>query len=181
MSDADQITKLVDAVERDFGQTIGVLIANAGRGIRASLLDLTLEEFDKTHAVNIRAPFLIAKLAVPKMVAEKFGRIVFVGSVAGFTGGVVGPHYASSKSALHGLSHSIASNFAAHGITSNVVAPALIEDTTMLPGDPGDLAKRIPVGRLGKPDEVAGIVSMMVTTGYLTNQTVLVDGGLYPT
>ena len=83
---------------------------------------------------------------------------------------------ASSKSGLHGLSHWIAANHAKDGITCNVVAPALIADTIMLPGDPGQLASRIPVGRLGRPDEVAKAVVLMVTTGYLTNQTLLLDG-----
>src|SRR5438067_12371179 len=86
------------------------------------------------------------------MRARKFGRILFTSSVAAFTGGIVGPHYAASKAALHGLAHFLAAR-AAHflaaraapdGVTVNVIAPALIEETGMLPGDPADLSGRVP-------------------------------------
>lgn len=109
-----------------------------------------------------------------------YGRVLFTSSVAAFTGGIVGPHYASTKAALHGLTHFLASREAGNGITVNALAPALIEDTLMLPGDPGDLAQRIPVGRLGKPDEVADLAVAVLSNAYLTNQVVGVDGGMYP-
>ncbi|KAI9026779.1 hypothetical protein DFJ74DRAFT_518781 [Hyaloraphidium curvatum] len=181
MSDPSSLPPLLHTIEFEFDKTIDVLIANAGRAVRAaSLEELTVEEFEKTHATNLKAPFVLAKLTVPGMKKKKWGRIVFVGSIAGFTGGVVGPHYASSKSGLNGLCHWIAANHAKDGITSNIVAPALIEGTIMMP-DAGQMASRIPVGRAGKPEEVARVVETMVLTGYLTNQTILVDGGLYPT
>jgi 3-oxoacyl-[acyl-carrier protein] reductase len=204
MSDTPSLLSLIPRIESDFNNTIDVLIANAGRGVQVPKIeDLSIEEFEKTHATNLRAPFILAKLTIPGMKKKKWGRLILIGSVAGFTGGVVGAHYASSKSGLHGLVHWISANCARDGITANTVAPAvglkwhtglllrnspsdysnpqLIEDTFMLPGDPGALAQRIPVGRLGKPDEVAKMVELMVTTGYMTNQTVLIDGGLYPT
>lgn len=71
--------------------------------------------------------------------------------MAAFTGGIVGPHYAASKAGLNGLIHFLAARFAADGITVNGLAPALITGTSMLPGEPADLARRIPVGRLGRP------------------------------
>jgi 3-oxoacyl-[acyl-carrier protein] reductase len=78
---------------------------------------------------------------MPAMVEKAWGRIIFCSSVAGFTGGVIGPHYASSKSALHGLIHWLAGAYAQRGITVNGVAPALIRDTKMLPGSSEELAK----------------------------------------
>ena len=78
---------------------------------------------------------------MPYMEAQNLGRVIFISSVAGFTGGVVGPHYASSKSALHGLIHWLAGAYAKKGITVNGVAPALIEQTKMLPGSSEELAK----------------------------------------
>ncbi|RMZ91510.1 hypothetical protein DV736_g1245, partial [Chaetothyriales sp. CBS 134916] len=95
------------------------------------------------------------------------------------TGGVIGPHYASSKSALHGLIHWLAATYAKSGVTINGVAPALIQDTTMLPGSNEELAKKIPLGRLGKPEEVAESVVWMVKTGYVNNKVIAVDGGLF--
>ena len=95
-------------------------------------------------------------------------------------GGVVGPHYAASKAGLHGLTHSYAALLAGEGITVNAVAPALIEDTAMLPGDPGELATRVPVQRLGRPEEVADLMLAILRNGYVTNQVMSIDGGMYP-
>jgi 3-oxoacyl-[acyl-carrier protein] reductase len=109
-----------------------------------------------------------------------FGRILFTSSVAALTGGIVGPHYASSKAGLHGLTHFLAVRAAGDGVTVNTIAPALIEDTGMLPGDPGELAQRVPVGRLGTPAEVADLALAILRNGYMTNQVVGLDGGMHP-
>lgn len=108
-----------------------------------------------------------------------FGRILFISSVAGFTGGIVGPHYAASKAGLHGLTHHLASRVAEAGITVNALAPALIESTDMLPGDPGYLQRAIPIGRLGRPDEVAEMAIAMLRNAYLTSKVVSLDGGMH--
>jgi 3-oxoacyl-[acyl-carrier protein] reductase len=109
-----------------------------------------------------------------------FGRILFTSSVAGLTGGVIGPHYAASKAGLHGLTHHLATRVAADGVTVNAIAPALIADTAMLPGDPAELAERIPVRRLGTPQEVADLMLAILGNGYLTNQVISIDGGIHP-
>ena len=100
--------------------------------------------------------------------------------MAALTGGIVGPHYASSKAGLHGLTHFLASRVAASGVTVNAIAPALIEDTAMLPGDPGELTKVVPVRRLGKTAEVADLALAMLRNGYLTSKVVTLDGGIHP-
>jgi 3-oxoacyl-[acyl-carrier protein] reductase len=99
--------------------------------------------------------------------------------VAAFTGGIVGPHYAASKAGLHGLTHFLASRLAQFGITVNAIAPALIEETGMLPGGP-ELKDRIPVRRLGRPEEVADLAIAILTNGYVTNQVISIDGGMHP-
>lgn len=170
---------LVDAVELELGP-VDLLVANAGLAGRRSLEEVTLEEFDAMIAVNLRAPFLLAQRVAPGMRDRGWGRLLFMSSVAAFTGGVVGPHYAASKSGLHGLVHFLASRLAPHGVTANAIAPALIADTAMLPGDPGELAARIPAGRLGRPDEVADLALAILRNGYLTNQVIGLDGGMHP-
>jgi 3-oxoacyl-[acyl-carrier protein] reductase len=111
---------------------------------------------------------------------RRWGRVIFVSSVAAFTGGIVGPHYAASKAGLLGLMHSLASSLALHGVTVNAVAPALIAETGMLPDAEQELVPRIPVGRLGKPEDVVEAIMMLVVNSYMTNHTLLVDGGMYP-
>ena len=111
---------------------------------------------------------------------RRWGRVIFISSVAAYTGGIVGPHYAASKAGLLGLMHSLASSLAPHGVTVNAVARALIADTGMLPGTEQELVSRIPVGRLGKPEDVVEVILMFVVNSYMTNQTLLVDGGMYP-
>ena len=179
LSRAEAAGELVDAVESALGP-VDVLVANAGMSRVQGLTDVTLDDWDELIDVNLRAPFLLAQRTVPGMRERNFGRVLFVSSVAAYTGGVVGPHYAASKAGLLGLTHFIAARVAGHGVTVNAIAPALIEETQMLPGDPGELSARIPVGRLGKPDEVGDVALALLSNGYLTNQSVLVDGGMYP-
>ncbi|HEY6759273.1 MAG TPA: SDR family NAD(P)-dependent oxidoreductase [Baekduia sp.] len=170
---------LVDQVEEQLGG-VDVLVANHGHAHRATFDEVDAGAWDETMAINLRAPFLLARRVLPGMVERAFGRILFVSSVAAFTGGIVGPHYAASKAGLHGLTHHLAARVAEAGVTVNAIAPALIENTDMLPGDPGYLARAIPVGRLGRPDEVADMAVAMLRNAYLTSKVVSLDGGIYP-
>src|SRR5262249_41147518 len=108
-----------------------------------------------------------------------------ISSVAAFTGGLIGPHYAASKAGLHGLTHFLAARTAPFGITVNALAPALIADTGLLPGDPQELRQQVPVGRLGPPNEVPGpevadLALPIMRNPYLTNQVISLDGGMHP-
>jgi 3-oxoacyl-[acyl-carrier protein] reductase len=171
--------RLVEAVEQELGP-VDVLAANAGLARMASYEEIDGAAFDETLAVNLRAPYLLARRVLPGMRERGFGRILFTSSVAALTGGIVGPHYASSKAGLHGLTHHLAARVAGDGVTVNAIAPALIEETGMLPGDPGQLAARVPVGRLGKPGEVADFALAVLRNGYITNQVMSIDGGIHP-
>jgi 3-oxoacyl-[acyl-carrier protein] reductase len=169
----------VGAVIGRFGR-LDLLVCNAGIGERRDWPDVTLEDWERTMAVNLRAPFLAAQAALPGMVERGFGRILFVSSVAAFTGGLVGPHYAASKAGLHALTAFLAGRVAAAGVTVNAIAPALIKDTGMLPGPTTELAARVPVGRLGRPEEVADLAMAMLRNPYLTSKVVVLDGGALP-
>jgi 3-oxoacyl-[acyl-carrier protein] reductase len=171
--------RLVGEVEASLGP-IDILVANHGAGAVAQLDEVDAAAFDAMLAINLRAPFLLARRALPGMRERGFGRILFMSSVAGLTGGIIGPHYAASKSGLHGLTHYLAARAAADGVTVNALAPALIDDTGMLPGDPGELAAKIPVGRVGRPEEVADLALAVLRNGYITSQVVGIDGGMYP-
>jgi 3-oxoacyl-[acyl-carrier protein] reductase len=181
MSEPEAPGDLVAAVERELGP-IDILIANAGINdpLEQDPRKIDAAVWDRVMAINLRAPFLTARAVIGGMIDRGFGRIILLSSVAAYTGGIVGPHYAASKAALHGLAHSLSQFASGHGVTVNVVAPALIA-TDMMPSDPGaleELARRIPVGRLGRVDEVADLISAIVANAYLTNQSILIDGGI---
>ena len=176
---AAEVARLTEDIEHAFGP-VDILVSNAGTGQRQQLEGIEVEEFDETVAVNLRAPFLLSQRLVPPMARRGYGRVLFMSSVAAFTGGVVGPHYAASKAGLHGLTHSLAARFAASGVTVNALAPALITDTGMLPGEPDDLRRLVPVGRLGRPAEVADLALAVLRNPYLTSQVISLDGGMYP-
>jgi 3-oxoacyl-[acyl-carrier protein] reductase len=177
--------KAVLAVVEDTTDRLGpvdILVANAGVGERADLEEIAVEDWDRMLAINLRAPFLLAQAVAPGMRQRRFGRIVFMSSVAAFTGGILAPHYTASKAGLIGLTHALARPLAPHGVTVNAIAPALVE-TEMLRGNPAigkGLADQIPVGRLGTVEEVADLTVAVLRNGYITGQTISIDGGLYP-
>jgi len=179
LSRVEEVERLLEVVAERLGP-VDVLVAGAGRGARRTLEEVSVEELDRTLAINLRAPFLLAQGTLAGMRARGFGRILFISSVAAFTGGIVGPHYAASKAALHGLTHYLAARSAPDGVTVNALAPALITETGMLPGQPDELRGQIPVGRLGRPEEVADLAVAILRNPYLTSQIVSLDGGLHP-
>ncbi|MEO3867968.1 SDR family NAD(P)-dependent oxidoreductase [Nonomuraea sp. B12E4] len=177
LADPQVPTALLGATAETLGP-VDLLIANAGYAVQRDYTDVDPATWERTMAVNLRAPFLLAQRALPGMAERGFGRVLFMSSVAGFTGGVVGPHYAASKAGLHALVHFLAARVARRGVTVNALAPAFIEDTGMLPAtaDPGDL----PVGRYGRPEEVADLAMAVLGNGFVTSQVMSVDGGAYP-
>jgi 3-oxoacyl-[acyl-carrier protein] reductase len=128
--------------------------------------------------VNLRAPFLLTQAVLPAMRRRRFGRLLYVSSTAAQVGGIVGPHYAASKAGLAGLAHAYAVRLAGEGITSNVIAPALVE-TEMIASNPRARPDRVPVGRFGRPEEVGELAVAILSNGYVTGQTVQVNGGVY--
>ncbi len=178
VTDADAVVAQADAAAEALGP-IDVLVPNAGVGTPAGLAAVDPDLWSHTLAVNLTAPFLLAHHVVPAMAERGFGRVLFVSSIAAFTGGGVGPHYAASKAGLHGLVYWIAAEYAARGVTANAIAPALIGGTGMIPPDhPG--AARVPVGRLGTLEENTDLALTMLTSGYLTGKVFLLDGGIRP-
>ncbi|KAL5508399.1 hypothetical protein ACEPAH_6018 [Sanghuangporus vaninii] len=184
LSTYNGVRKLHVAVVESLGNP-DVLFNNAGVttkviGADGDIEKISPEEFETTWRSNTGTHFLLTQLCVPHMVTQKFGRIVFCSSIAAGTGGVIGPHYASSKSAMHGLLHWIANRYAKEGITCNAVAPALITETSMFANPKEELKARIPVGRFGMPDDIASVVELLVANSYLTNKIIVADGGWAP-
>lgn len=176
VSDGTAVQAMMAAVERELGPA-DILVNNAGVALHRGLDDLTEADFDHTLAVNLKSAFLCTQAVLGHMRAQRWGRIVNISSGAARGAGMVGVHYNASKAGMEGLTRGYAARLVKEGITVNAVAPSLIE-TEMLPA-PSEAAAKVPVGRLGLPQEVAQAVLMVVGNAYMTGQTVQVNGGMH--
>jgi 3-oxoacyl-[acyl-carrier protein] reductase len=176
VSKSGEVTRMLERVTAALGR-IDILVNNAGIGRRYSPEELTEAEWDATIAVNLKGAFLCTQAVLPAMQAQGFGRIVNITSGAARGPGGIGVHYNASKAGLEGLTRGYAARLARTGITVNAIAPSLIE-TEMIPGGVEEAAKRVPMGRVGQPEEVAQAVVMVVGNAYMTGQTVQVNGGI---
>ena len=169
-------------VEEAWGQ-VGVLVNNAGVTGDGLLMRMSDEQWATVVRTNLDGAFHTIRRALPGMVRARAGRIVNVGSVAGITGSAGQANYAAAKAGLVGLTRSVARELAPRSITCNLVAPGPIA-TAMLDALPEarrhELAASVPLGRLGEPDEVAGVVAFLCSdaAAYITGAVIPVDGGL---
>ena len=177
VSQAGEVNRMVEAVEWELGP-VDILINNAGMLWQKPLEEITEDDFDAMIAANLKSAFLVTQRVLPAMRDKKWGRIVNLSSVAAQTGGVTGPHYAASKAGMHGLTHSYARHLFKEGITVNTVAPALIE-TDMITQNLAVTPELVPLGRFGGAAEVAQVIVMLAGNGYITGQTINVNGGWY--
>ena len=175
VSKAADVAKMITQITSQLGG-IDILVNNAGIAIVRGVDDLTEDDFDRTITVNLKSAFLCTQAVVPGMRAKKWGRIVNISSGAARGAGAIGPHYNASKAAMEGLMRGYAARLVKDGITVNSVAPSLIE-TDMMSGRP-ELAARIPLGRMGHPEEVAQAVLMVLGNDYMTGQTIILNGGM---
>ena len=179
VSRPNEVQRLVGHAESTFGQ-VDILVNNAAISEPKPVADVSLEDWERTLRVNLTSAFLLTQAVLTNMQARRWGRIINLSSVAAQNGGRVGPHYAASKAGLIGLTHSYASLLVKEGITVNAIAPALIE-TDMVAANPNASPDVIPMGRYGKLDEVAPVAVLLAENGYMTGQTVSVNGGWYMT
>ena len=177
VSKGPEVEKMIATVERELG-TVQILINNAGISKQQPLNEILENDWDEIIDVNLKSAFLVSQAVLPQMRANHWGRIIMMSSVAAQTGGVIGPHYAASKAGMIGLTHSYAALLAKEGITVNAVAPALIA-TEMMAQNKKARPELIPMGRFGTTEEVADVVIVLVKNGYMTGQTVNVNGGWY--
>jgi 3-oxoacyl-[acyl-carrier protein] reductase len=171
------VDRLMDAVRTELGH-IDILVNNAGIARVQSIEEITEKDWDELLTVNLKSCFLVTQAVLPGMRARRWGRIINLSSVAAHVGGVVGAHYAASKAGMLGLTHFYASRLAREGITVNAISPALIE-TEMVTANVNATPDRIPIGRFGAGDEVADAALMLARNGYITGQTLHINGGWY--
>ncbi|NCX97645.1 MAG: 3-oxoacyl-[acyl-carrier-protein] reductase [Planctomycetia bacterium] len=179
---AEAIQQVVDAVVEKLGR-LDILVNNAGVTRDTLLPRMSDEEWDTVLATNLRGPFLFMRAASRPMMQQRYGRIVNVASVSGLIGNPGQANYSASKAGLVGLTKTVAKELAGRKITVNAVAPGFIaSDMTAALGDVllDEVKKRVPAKRLGEATEIADAVLFLASpsAGYITAQTLVVDGGL---
>lgn len=186
MQDKAAIEAAMDAyLEKNPDLKLEVLVNNAGIKKDMLLGMMSDESFDSVMKTNVYGAFYLMRWAVKKMMRQRSGAIVNMSSLAGQTGNAGQFSYAASKAALIAMTKSLAMEVASRNIRVNAVAPGLIE-TDMIQDIPPqmleEMKKRIPLGRYGKPEEVAGAVSFLCSkdAGYITGHTISINGGLFP-
>jgi 3-oxoacyl-[acyl-carrier protein] reductase len=174
---ASDASSLVEIAVREFGP-VSILINNAGIANVKTPEEITERDWDEHISTNLKSAFLLTQAVLPHMRSLGWGRIINLSSVAAQTGGVVGPHYAASKAGLLGLTHYYASHLAGEGITVTSIAPGPIS-TEMVAKIPALRPDLMPVRRFGVPEEIAEVAVMLACNGYITGQTINVNGGRY--
>jgi 3-oxoacyl-[acyl-carrier protein] reductase len=182
VTDVDCVAGMVEQVESELGP-ISILVNNAGMTRDRLLLRITDEDWDSVMDVNLKAAFNLIKMVSRGMVRRREGVIINVSSVVGIMGNAGQANYVAAKAGLIGLTKVVARELAPRGIRANAVAPGFIDTqmTADLEGDARDkLLAQIPLGELGKPEEVAPVIRFLAGPGasYITGQTIVVDGGM---
>jgi 3-oxoacyl-[acyl-carrier protein] reductase len=173
---AGAVRGMISDVESRLGP-IDILVNNAGIAVTRGLDDITEEDFDRTIAVNLKSAFLCTQGVLAGMRGRRWGRIVNISSIAARGAGSISVAYNASKAGLEGLTRGYASRLAPEGVTVNAVAPGLIDTEMGKPLIEAGVIARIPVGRSGTGEEIAQAVMLLVRDGYITGQTLAVNGG----
>jgi NAD(P)-dependent dehydrogenase (short-subunit alcohol dehydrogenase family) len=177
-----QVATLVEAVERELG-AVEILVHNAGL-IRDRLLPFLAEEdWDEVQDVNLKGAYRLTKALIKGMLGRRWGRVIAVTSVSGVIGQLGQTHYSAAKAGLIGFVKALARECAPYSVTANAVAPGFIDTELLRSMPPKKLAEYvegIPLRRLGRPEEVAELIAYLASdaAGYLTGQTIRIDGGL---
>ena len=173
---AGAVRGMISDVESRLGP-IDILVNNAGIAVTRGLDEITEEDFDRTVAVNLKSAFLCTQGVLAGMRGRRWGRIVNISSIAARGAGSISVAYNASKAGLEGLTRGYASRLAPEGVTVNAVAPGLIDTEMGKPLIEAGVIARIPVGRSGTGEEIAQAVMLLVRDGYITGQTLAVNGG----
>lgn len=181
VSDFDATKAAIDKIAEDFG-AVEVLVNNAGITLDGTMHRMSFEQWNAVIQTNLSSCFNTCRAVIDSMRARSFGRIVNIGSINGQAGQYGQVNYAAAKSGIHGFTKALAQENAAKGITVNAIAPGYV-DTDMVRAVPEvvleKIIAKIPVGRLGKPEEIARTVEFLANdnAGFVTGSTLSINGG----
>ena len=182
ITNAAQVQKMFQQVEAEWG-SVDILVNNAGITRDGLLMRMSEEDWDAVLTVNLKGAFLCCRAAARSMIRKRWGRIINMSSVVALAGNPGQVNYAASKAGLIGVTRTLARELASRNITVNALAPGFI-DTDMVRTMSEDARRqalsRIPMGRLGTPEDVAAVVAFLATeeASYITGQVIGVDGGI---
>ena len=182
VTDSDSVEKCFELVEKEFS-SVDILVNNAGITKDNIFPRLKQDDWDSVIDTNLTGSFRTSQRAIKGMMKNKWGRILFISSVAGISGNTGQSNYAASKAGMIGLAKTISKELGSRNITSNVIAPGYIDtDMTSFLNDEqkGDIIGQLSIKRVGKPEDIANIVSFLCSdeSEYITGQVFPVDGGL---
>jgi NAD(P)-dependent dehydrogenase (short-subunit alcohol dehydrogenase family) len=182
LSQKDSADNLVASVKAKLGG-IDILVNNAGLMTDASIIQMSDELWDQALNVNLTAAFKLIRACAPSMVSKKWGRIINISSQVALVGSANHAHYATAKAGLLGLTYSAAKEYGASGVTVNAVLPGRIQTNMIAQRSIGRLDEwlaQTPLNRLGKPEEVAGMINFLASemASYVTGASINVNGGL---
>ena len=180
VADSAAVNETVKAVTNDLGK-IDILVNNAGITRDGLMLRMKDEDFDAVLDTNLKGAFNMIRACYSGFIRKKSGRIINISSVSGIMGNAGQANYSASKAGVIGLTKSVARELASRGITCNAVAPGFIQtDMTENLGDNNPLLNSIPLGRMGKPVDIAAAVAFLASdsAAYITGEVLKVDGGL---
>jgi 3-oxoacyl-[acyl-carrier protein] reductase len=182
LSNMEQVEALVPAAEEKM-EKLDILVANAGVNKDNLFVQLKDEDWDKVIAVNLTATFRLTRAAVSRMMRRRYGRIVGISSVVGFTGNPGQGNYTASKAGMVGMMKSVAAEYAKRNVTANCIAPGII--TSAMTDKLNDkqretILSKVPAGKLGTPLDVAAAAVYLASdeAAYVTGQTIHVNGGM---